>query len=70
MCNGNHPPVKQSECNKTFFAIIETVIKNCNRNTVKHSFDADEIKAMLDDVRLTFIFIPLEVHERKCNDKT
>jgi len=69
VCNGNHAPVKQSKCDKAFFAIIETVIENCNRPTIKHSFDSDEIKSVFGNVRLTFGFIPFKVYERKCNDK-
>lgn len=63
MRNDYYALLEQSECNKTFFSIIETIIENRDSVSVKHLCDSYEIKSMFEKVGLALRVIPLKSHK-------
>ena len=63
MDNDHNALMEQSKCDKAFFSIIETIVKNRDSNALKHLFDSHEIKSVFEEVGLALRFIPLKSHQ-------
>ncbi len=63
MSNRYYATIEQSKRDKAFFAVIEAIVKDCDRLALKHLFDSNEIKAMIMKVQFTFCFVPLKLHK-------
>ena len=63
MDNDHYPLLEQSKCDKAFFSIIETIVKNRDRNAFKHLFHSHEIKSVFEEVGLALRFIPLKSYK-------
>lgn len=69
MGDGHDAAVEQTERDESLLAVMEAIIENCDRLTLKHFLDADKINAMVTEIGLAFSFISLKLHERECNYK-
>jgi len=63
MHNDHYALIKQSKCDKAFFSIIETIIRNRDSVSFKHLFDSREINSMFEKVGSPLSFIPLKSHQ-------
>ena len=62
MSNRDHAPGEQPERDEALLAVIEAVIENRNRRALEDFLDADEIDAVLSQIRPALGLIPLIPH--------
>jgi hypothetical protein len=60
----HHPIPEQSQCDKSLFAIIQTLIKNGNGLALKDLFDPNEINSVFPNIGLAFRLTPLKSYMR------
>ena len=63
MGNRYHATIEQSKRDKAFFAIIEAIIKNCDRRALKHFLNSNEINTVITEIGFTFCLVPFKLYE-------
>jgi hypothetical protein len=62
--NGHHAPVEKAEGYETIFPISKAIVPNRDGRSRKDLATIGEVDGVLDNVELTFLFVPLEYHAR------
>lgn len=60
--NHQHDPIEQSDCDEAIFAVIEAVVQNEHRLSLKQRLQVGKVNAVIPDIGPAFSFILLESH--------